>query len=384
MTSTTLSESLGLHPDSEYFLILHDHIRGLNYVRSSEQVCREGLFMRLHAYEYYVFNDVYEVRDDEEHTWRQLYEWLNGDGTPNIQEALEEIRYGFILHPYRGCFDGNKLRWLHNAIGVKIYEETWNELRNGTWTDFENLSNAFRGEFGYPAASGKELFNLYISGMSNMLKDPINSGTPDMKQYKKSARKVSEIIHTKPILWNIELIAGQERLLTDELAPDRPNIHEQCHLNKSLVMDLKDTDLYDISPNEQAELIQWLYYHLDDMKEWTDETLEDDLDSLLMQGDTMRLLKTNFYDHVTWFNKEAAETLVDLIRISGYYMNVFDPATSASEQIEDTMRVDKAADLLEERIAKADYHFDRLLTVKEEPEEEAEEDEEASESDQKL
>ena len=90
MTSTTLSESLGLHADPDYFVILHDHIRGLDYIRSSEQICREGLFLKLHAYEYYAFNDIYEVRDDDQHTWRQLFEWLNGDGTPDIQEALEE------------------------------------------------------------------------------------------------------------------------------------------------------------------------------------------------------------------------------------------------------------------------------------------------------
>ena len=49
MTSTTLSESLGLHADPDYFVILHDHIRGLDYIRSSEQICREGLFLKLHA-----------------------------------------------------------------------------------------------------------------------------------------------------------------------------------------------------------------------------------------------------------------------------------------------------------------------------------------------
>ena len=380
MTTTTLSESLGLHPDSEYFVVLHDHIRGLNYIRSSEQICREGLFMRLHAYEYYAFNDVYEVRDDSQHTWRRLFEWLAGDGTPDIQDALEEIRFGNILTPYKGCFDGRKLRWLHNGIGARIHAEAWEELRNGTWIDFENLTNAFRAEFGYPKAYGKDLFNLYISGIAAMLRDPITTRVPDMDQFAGAARKISEIIHTKPILWITELIAVQERLITDDFAEDRPNIHEQCHLTKALTRCLHDTDLYDIAPNEQAEIIQWLYYSLDSMKGWTAETLEKDLDDLLTQGDTMRLLKTNYYDHVTWFNKESAEVLVDLVRISGYYMRVFDPTGSAAQQIEDTLLFEKAADLLDERIENADYHYDRLLTA-EEADEEAEE---VSDSDKDL
>ena len=378
MTSTTLSESLGLHADPEYFVVFHDHIRGLDYVRSSEQICREGLFMRLHAYEYYAFNDVYEVRDDDQHTWRQVFEWLNGEGTPDIREALEEIRFGSILRPYRGCLDGRKLRWLHNGVGTKIHAETWDELRNGTWTDFENLANAFRAEFGYPKAWGRDLFNLYISGMAAMLRDPLNARVPDMKRFAPAARRISEIIHTKPVLWIAILAANQERLITDDLAEDRPNIHEQCHLTKPLTRCLQDTDLYEMTPNELAELIQWLYFHLDDMKAWTAETLDEDLNKLLEQGDTRHLLKTNFYDKVLWFNKEAAETLTDLIRICGYYMKVFDPAGSAAGQIEDTLLFEKAADLLSARIADAEYHYDRLI-VREETEEEAEEDSPAEE-----
>ena len=371
MTSTTLSESLGLHPDSEYFVVLHDHIRGMDFIRSSEQICREGLFMRLHAYEYYVFNDVYEVRDNDQHTWRQLFEWLGGEGTPDINEALEEIRFGDVLNPYRGCFDGNKLRWLHNAIGTKIRPDTWGDLQNGTWIDFENLSNAFRAHFGYPKASGKELFNLYISGITAMLKDPISGRTPGMQKFTNAGRKISEIIHTKPILWMTELIAAQERLLTDEFGEDRPNIHEKCHLTKPLIKCLKTTDLYDLTPAEQAEIVQWLYYTLDSMKKWTIDTLEEDLNEMLEQGDTQRLLKTNYYDKVTWFNKEAAETLTDLVRISGYYLTAFDPAGSAAQQIENTLLFEKAADILAERVEDAEYHYDRLIT-REETEEEAE------------
>ena len=380
MTSTTLSESLGLHADPDYFVILHDHIRGLDYIRSSEQICREGLFLKLHAYEYYAYNDIYEVRDDDQHTWRQLFEWLNGDGTPDIQEALEEVRYGSVLKPYKGCFDGNKLRWLHNAIGQKIRPETWDELRNGTWIDFENLSNAFRAEYGYPKTWGKDLFNLYISGMTAMLRDPISTRVPDMQQYAESARKISEIIHSKPTLWIMELIAGQERLLTEDLAGDRPNIHEKCHLTKPLVKDLETAGLYDISPKEQAEIIEWLYFSMDSMKAWTADTLDEDLNKLLEQGDTQKLLKTNYYDKILWFNHEAAEMLTDLIRISGHYLKAFDPAGSAAQQIEDTLLFDKAADMLTERIENADYHFNRLI-IREDAEEEAEE---VSDPDQDL
>ena len=119
---------------------------------------------------------------------------------------------------------------------------------------------------------------------------------------------------------------------------------------------------------------------MDSMKEWTADTLDEDLNKLLEQGDTQKLLKTNYYDKILWFNHEAAEMLTDLIRISGHYLRAFDPAGNAAQQIEDTLLFDKAADMLTERIENADYHFNRLI-IREDAEEEAEE---VSDSDQDL
>ena len=368
LVNTTLSESLGLHNEPDHYVVLHDHIRGLDYIRNSEQICRDGLYLRLHAYQYYAFSEIYEVRDDEFHTWRQLFEWLNGEGTPDIREAIEEVRFGKILKPFRGCFDGKKLRWLHNGIGVKIRPETWDELRNGTWNDFQALSNAFRDQYGYPAMSGKDLFNLYCTGMAGMLREPAAAGVPDLKKYSETAAGISEIIHTKPALWILLLIAQQERLLTDELGKNRPNINEDCHLIKPLTRCLRDAELFDMSISEQIDLVQWLYFNLDSMKEWTDETLEADLNKLLDQNDTRRLLKANYYDRICWFNKEAAEQLTDLIHICGHYLKVFDQTGNASEQIEDTLLFEKAAAILSERCDQAEYHYDRLIREAEDAE----------------
>ena len=116
------------------------------------------------------------------------------------------------------------------------------------------------------------------------------------------------------------------------------------------------------------------------MKKWTAETLETDLNDLLDQDDTHRLLKANYYDRICWFNKEAADLLVDLIHISGYYLKVFDPSGNPAEQIEDTLLFEKAAALLAERCEAAEYQYDRL--IREEEDEEAEED--ASPSDEDL
>ena len=378
LVSTTLSEQLGLHPDSNYFIVLHDHIRKLYYIRSSEQVCREGMFFRLGAYQYYAFNEVYEVRDDEQQTWRKLFEWLNGEGTPDINEAIEEVHYGSILRPYRGCFDGDKLRWLYEKIGVSIQPETWDELRNGTWLDFRDLALALQENQGYPALSEKDLFNLYCSGMAAMLKDPASGQMPGLQKAAPDNAAVSEIIHRQPVLWTSMLIAQQERLLTNGQSGERPDLHELFHLEKSLRKNLEKTGCNELSVSDWEGMIQWLYNNLDVMKKWQEETLESGLNALLRQDDTRTLLKTNYYDHICWFNKEAGEMLADLIQISGYYLDVFDEDASASAQIELTLLLTEAAAMLRERIEASEYRFDRLAPEEEKADtEEAEETEEA-------
>ncbi len=370
-TSTTLGADLGLHYEDDYFLVLHDQIRGLTYVRYSKEILNDGLRLHLGAYQYFVFSEVYEVRDDASHSWRQLCEWLHGEGTPDIWEALEEIRFGSILRPYRGMTDGHKLVWLYNKFGQPIEPDTWAELRGGTWNDFSQLSMNALSEYGFPAKSQKELFNIYISGMTAMLKDPAAAALGTLGVNLSAEEKVSALVRKHPSLWIVLLIAQQERLLTVGTG-ERPNIHELWYLDKTLTRNLRTADLFEISIDDQVKLIRWLYDNLDAMRQWTAADLDTELDALLRREDTRSLLKTNLWDNVLWFNKESAEVLTDLIRICGPWVDAFDPDFSAARQLETTQIFDRAADLLAERIADSEYRFERLLDGSVKKEDEAE------------
>lgn len=369
-TSTTLGADLGLHYDDDYFLVLHDQIRNLTYVRYSREILNDGLHLHLGAYQYFVFSEVYEVRDDASHSWKQLCDWLHGEGTSDIWEALEEIRFGSILRPYRGMTDGHKLVWLYNKFGQPIEPGTWAELRGGTWNDFSELARNALNEYGFPAKSQKELFNIFISGMTAMLKDPAAAAIGTLGVDLSAEEKASALVRKHPSLWILLLIAQQERLLTTGTG-ERPNIHELWYLDKTLARNLRAADLFEISIDDQVKLIRWLYDNLDTMRQWTAATLEDELDELLRREDTRSLLKTNLWDNILWFNKESAEVLTDLIRVCGPWADAFDPDFSAARQLETAKIFDQAADLLAERIENSEYRFERLLEKSEKKEDEA-------------
>ncbi|HEX6305450.1 MAG TPA: alpha-amylase family glycosyl hydrolase, partial [Anaerolineales bacterium] len=101
LVQKNLGEGLGLHYSGEYYAIFRDHISGLEYIRSSQKIHEQGLFVELSAYNYHVFLDFREVRDNEWRQYAQISEYLNGRGVPNIDEAIKEIFLQPIHFPYR-------------------------------------------------------------------------------------------------------------------------------------------------------------------------------------------------------------------------------------------------------------------------------------------
>lgn len=110
-----LGEGLGLHYSGEYFVIFRDHNSGLEYIRSSQQIHDQGLFVELGAYNYHVFLDFREVRDNEWHQYAQLSEYLNGRGVPSIDEAIKEIFLQPVHYPYRELVSTETFRRLVEA-----------------------------------------------------------------------------------------------------------------------------------------------------------------------------------------------------------------------------------------------------------------------------
>jgi 4-alpha-glucanotransferase len=87
----TLGEALGLHADDYKYCIYRDHITGLEYLRSSRELCDQGLYAELGAFKYQVYLDFREVADDADRHYAQLAANLGGRGVPSIAEALRAL-----------------------------------------------------------------------------------------------------------------------------------------------------------------------------------------------------------------------------------------------------------------------------------------------------
>ena len=110
-----LGEGLGLHDDQAYFSIFRDNATGLEYIRSSEELCKRGLYVELGAYKYHVFIDFREVRDNQWRHYAQIANDLNGRGVPSIEETLKEMLLQPLHEAFKGLVNADTFRRLMEA-----------------------------------------------------------------------------------------------------------------------------------------------------------------------------------------------------------------------------------------------------------------------------
>jgi len=76
----TLGEGLALPNDGSQYCIFRDSINGLEYIRNCAELCNQGLYMELNAYEYHAFVDFRIVADSAVRPYSYLASYLGGRG----------------------------------------------------------------------------------------------------------------------------------------------------------------------------------------------------------------------------------------------------------------------------------------------------------------
>jgi glycosidase len=110
LVQKTLGEGLGLHSDGDWYTLLREQRSGLEFVRRSSDLCREGLYVELHAYGCQVFLDVHELQDGPSGQLGRLAARLNGTGVPSVSAALRDMHLEPLHDAVRGLTEKGSLR----------------------------------------------------------------------------------------------------------------------------------------------------------------------------------------------------------------------------------------------------------------------------------
>ncbi len=89
----SLAEGLALPGEDDAIVAFRDHARQLEFLRRASDLRNDGLTMDLRGYQYAVLLNWRDLRATAEQPWDQLCNALNGQGVPNLEEALKRLRF---------------------------------------------------------------------------------------------------------------------------------------------------------------------------------------------------------------------------------------------------------------------------------------------------
>ena len=96
-----LSQALGLVDEPGVYYAFRDHTLGLIFLRSSSELSEKGLYAELGEYEFHVFTDFREIRDDADGTWGGLCTALAGRGVESLDDELKQLQYAGMNAAFR-------------------------------------------------------------------------------------------------------------------------------------------------------------------------------------------------------------------------------------------------------------------------------------------
>jgi glycosidase len=118
----TLSQALSLHAEDRYFVLFREQRAGLWYVRSSKEVSERGLFVSLNGYEAQVFLDIHEAEDTAgcpggtwSGRWARLHHELDGQGVRDLGTAMQDLFLAELYRSFTALFTGEFMEGLFRA-----------------------------------------------------------------------------------------------------------------------------------------------------------------------------------------------------------------------------------------------------------------------------
>ncbi len=350
MVRKDLRDGLRLHDDPELWVVFKDQTTGLEHLRNSRDLCREGLFVELGAYNYRVFMDFREVRDDGAKRYARLADDLRGGGVPNIEEAARDVFLRPVLAPLKELVNAGFFQWLlENRVldpaaplnpkpGDEVVEKSLRILRGlqdlpeaaeepieptAMRRDFEAVLHLplVAGRFPRPrSVKYRTAVRYLLSGLLAEKRDESSRPVSD-KDGSTAAPPIEVRLAWASLLgWAGVRSLGRRRLDDWRLAP-------------LLMATLREMGIDGAASEQAAVAIKALttlqHWHRTDVapKKRPLHTAE----ALLGDDDARQLLQVNEYQGIAYFNKEAFEKLLWWLMAVAVVDLTADPAMPAGD-----------------------------------------------------
>jgi glycosidase len=380
LVQKNLGEGLGLHYSGEYFVIFRDHVTGLEYIRSCQQIHEQGLFVELGAYKYQVFLDFREVQDSDWHQYANLMEYLNGRGVPSVDLAMKEIFLQPVHYPLRELINADVFTQLIEAqlhtpgerVDPVLLSEVDQKARR-LLREIRNLTQSSADEEEIERISGQiretvrtileipVLDVRYPMPRSRKYKEAINliRTTLGLENHDIAASKSGfAILLSWAFTHNLGQATGQadfkERSLTwidewlfgkmigavlQDLGLDEGRAWQAVALTKVLIAQ-QDWQRLSGAQNKRAFLV---------------------LQSWLQDGEIRNFLQINRYQDILWFNEETFDALLGWMLVAAVVMVLSDPDINQETVAEQLLNHYEVIRQLQKAQEASEFQVEKLL-----------------------
>ena len=326
LVQKSLGEGLGLHNCEDTFTIFQDHVTGLEYIRSSQELFDRGLYVELGAYKCQVFLDFREVRDEESRQYAQLTAHLDGRGVPSIDEALREMLLQPVHRPFRELVNAGMFgRLVHARVtepGGQIDAGLMDEVEQKTAHLLREIARMADGggriENDEPrvAAVAREI-RLKLEAVLQLSTLTSRFPLPRSRKYKWAAQYLQARLRDDPAAWPTLLgwlfthALGKVIGETDWEQTSR-RWSDDLLLGKIIASALRDLGSDEGAAWHAVKTIEVLTTHQRWFEMQTPKTKRAHhvLNEWLRDDDVQQFLQVNRHRGVLWFNREAFDQLL--------------------------------------------------------------------------
>lgn len=366
----TLGEGLNLQGALHSFCLYRDVTSGLEFIHPSADLVERGMFLTLGAYEHHVFVDFREVMDDESGSYRRLYEYLGGRGTPNIETALQELLLRAVLQPFREIVNPGYFHYLLDSRLSADRQDLPPGLIEEGLFKVNHLVDGIAEMSGM--AQNRDLFlREFRSCLKFALEIPlveVRYPFPASKKYRLAVEYLKsgfnthiDLRHWYTLLaWVFFHNLGKLSSVEDFEAITT-NWIDEWHFTRVFSQVNRAVGLTEEAVGESGELLRIMITHQGWFSSSSGLAEREILQSWLNNTTVQNFINLNRYEDVVWFNRERFESLVWAMSLVAVFEVFAGGKGSASAMIERILLVDQLAKTFLLASGKSGYQVQKLL-----------------------
>jgi glycosidase len=311
----TLAEALALRTEPAFYYTFRDYRSGLSFIRSGEELAREGMFCALNGYAFQVFLDWTEVRDTD-HSWRSLAEHLQGRGAYDLDRTRRELLLAPVLETFREVLKPATITALGRACATDWEART---AADGATREVRRVEKSMamcldilRVHAGVAFDTAETMTSIAallesVRGLAARLDAVDESGA--------LGREIGACLPespSDPAFWRIPLVWALVRPLEEVLAVDALSVHSAQWLDDWLLT-LPIQELFEAlgftadAAHEDAHLMMVLAHHTGVLLTVREDETAYLLEEFLEDPVARDYLRVNEYQGVLYIGKEPLE-----------------------------------------------------------------------------